>query len=84
MLNAEDVYRTLAEILLQERDLKFASLMVEQLNMILLTSSELYELRTSLKDLETQVKLKEKLMEKRFFNCCFFFVAKLLVFLLFV
>lgn len=31
--------------------------MVEQLNMILLTSSELYELRTNLKDLNTKVSL---------------------------
>lgn len=55
LLNAEDIYRTLAQILLQETNLKFASLMVEQLNMILLTSSELYELRTELKDLKTKV-----------------------------
>lgn len=54
-MNSEDIYKTLAEILLDESDLKFASLMVEQLNVILLTSSELYELRTSLKDLNSRV-----------------------------
>lgn len=83
LLNAEDVYRTLAQILLKETDLKFASLMVEQLNMILLTSSELYELRTSLKDLNTKVMLNEKgkiqKQQKRFL-----FPAKLVIFLLFV
>ncbi|KAJ8934149.1 hypothetical protein NQ314_013559 [Rhamnusium bicolor] len=56
LLNAEDIYRTLAQILLKEQNLKFASLMVEHLNMILLTSSELYEMRNRLKELKTEVK----------------------------
>lgn len=51
LLSSEDIYRTLAEILLQEKDLKFASLMVKNLNIILLTSSELFELRHKLKEL---------------------------------
>ncbi|XP_018577601.1 protein VAC14 homolog [Anoplophora glabripennis] len=54
LLNAEDIYRTLAQTLLKEQNLKFASLMVEHLNMILLTSSELYEMRNRLKDLKTE------------------------------
>ncbi|PNF35433.1 VAC14-like protein [Cryptotermes secundus] len=54
LLNSEDIYRTLSEILLHEEDLKFASNMVETLNTILLTSSELFELRTKLKDLKTE------------------------------
>ncbi|XP_021933263.1 protein VAC14 homolog isoform X2 [Zootermopsis nevadensis] len=54
LLNSEDIYRTLSEILLHEEDLKFASTMVETLNTILLTSSELFELRTKLKDLKTE------------------------------
>ncbi|XP_017778884.1 PREDICTED: protein VAC14 homolog isoform X2 [Nicrophorus vespilloides] len=54
LLNAEEIYRTLAKILLKETNLKFASLMVEHLNMILLTSSELFELRTQLKELKTK------------------------------
>lgn len=54
LLNAEDIYRTLAEILVEETNLKFASLMVETLNMILLTSSELFELRNKLKDLDSK------------------------------
>lgn len=59
LLNAEEIYTTLAQILLQEKDLKFAGLMVEQLNMILLTSSELYELRTNLKDLNDTVRFRK-------------------------
>ncbi|XP_050300937.1 protein VAC14 homolog isoform X2 [Anthonomus grandis grandis] len=54
LLNAEDIYRTLAEILLKENNLKFASLMVDHLNMILLTSSELFEMRNRLKDLSKE------------------------------
>jgi vacuole morphology and inheritance protein 14 len=55
LLNSEDIYRTMSEILLHEEDLRFASVMVETLNTILLTSSELFELRTKLKDLKTEV-----------------------------
>jgi len=55
LLNSEDIYSTLSEILLHEEDLRFASVLVETLNTILLTSSELFELRTKLKDLKTEV-----------------------------
>jgi vacuole morphology and inheritance protein 14 len=55
LLNSEDIYRTMSEILLHEEDLRFASVMVESLNTILLTSSELFDLRTKLKDLKTEV-----------------------------
>ncbi|KAK9115123.1 hypothetical protein Syun_021920 [Stephania yunnanensis] len=48
-LDGERVYRDLARILEREPDLDFASIMVQALNMILLTSSELYELRALLK-----------------------------------
>lgn len=54
LLNSEDIYRTLAEILMTETNLKFASIMVETLNTILLTSSELFELRSKLKDFKTE------------------------------
>jgi vacuole morphology and inheritance protein 14 len=54
LLNAEDIYRNLAHILLKEPNLKFARLMVEHLNMILLTSSELFEMRSRLKELNTE------------------------------
>lgn len=55
LLNCKDIYLTLAQILLEEENLKFASIMVETLNTILLTSSELFELRTQLKDLKNEV-----------------------------
>lgn len=53
MLSAEDIYRTLAELLQEEEDLIFASKMVQTLSSILLTSKELFSLRIQLKDLST-------------------------------
>ncbi|KAF7827579.1 protein VAC14-like protein isoform X1 [Senna tora] len=49
LLDAERVYRKLSTILEGESDLDFASVMVQALNLILLTSSELSELRALLK-----------------------------------
>ncbi|XP_077530253.1 protein VAC14 homolog [Haemaphysalis longicornis] len=54
LLNAEDIYRALSEILLGRPELRFAAHMVQTLNTILLTSTELFELRNRLKDLNTQ------------------------------
>lgn len=52
-VNSEDVYKSLANELLNHEDLDFAYLMVTQLNRILFTSSELFELRSLLKDMRT-------------------------------
>ncbi|KVI05441.1 Armadillo-like helical [Cynara cardunculus var. scolymus] len=49
LLEAERVYRELSTILEGEADLDFASTMVQALNLILLTSSELSDLRDLLK-----------------------------------
>ena len=49
LLNGEAVYRAFAALLKDHEDLEFASLMVQTLNLILLTSTELFELRASLK-----------------------------------
>ncbi|KAG5608419.1 hypothetical protein H5410_019700 [Solanum commersonii] len=49
LLNAERVYRELSTILEAESDLDFASVMVQALNLILLTSPELSDLREDLK-----------------------------------
>ncbi|KAK8512694.1 hypothetical protein V6N12_030110 [Hibiscus sabdariffa] len=49
LLDAERVYRQLSTILEGEADLEFACIMVQALNLILLTSSELSELRELLK-----------------------------------
>ncbi|XP_029996590.1 protein VAC14 homolog [Sphaeramia orbicularis] len=54
LLNAENIFHSMADILLKEEDLKFASTMVQTLNTILLTSAELFQLRNQLKDLRTQ------------------------------
>ena len=55
LISSEDIFQSLSEILVSEIDVKFACLMVQTLNTILLTSTELYELRNQLKDLATQV-----------------------------
>nr|XP_037275727.1 protein VAC14 homolog [Rhipicephalus microplus] len=54
LLSAEDIYQSLSEILLGREDLRFAAHMVQTLNTILLTSTELFELRNQLKDLNTK------------------------------
>ncbi|KAL1915767.1 uncharacterized protein VTP21DRAFT_6526 [Calcarisporiella thermophila] len=53
-LNSERIYRTFAEILEKDEDLEFASIMVQNLNIILITSPELADLRKRLKNLETK------------------------------
>jgi len=55
LLSAEAIYRSVSEILLDEDNFKFANVMVETLNTILLTSAELFELRMQLKELKTRV-----------------------------
>lgn len=49
LLDAEHVYRELSTILEKETDLDFARVMIEALNLILFTASELEELRALLK-----------------------------------
>lgn len=49
LLNGESIYRALARSLLAQEDTEFAGLMVQTLNLILLTSAELMELRALLK-----------------------------------
>lgn len=51
------MYVTIAEILLEENNLEFASLMVVSLNMILFTTKELLELRVELQNLATTVRI---------------------------
>ena len=57
LLSAEDIYKTLAKILLEEQNLSFASTMIQTLNVILLTSSELFDLRNKLRHLDSPVSL---------------------------
>ncbi|KAF7242762.1 hypothetical protein EYD10_10909 [Varanus komodoensis] len=58
LLNAENIFHSMADILLREEDLRFAASMVHTLNTILLTSSELFQLRNQLKDLRTPESLE--------------------------
>lgn len=64
LLHAENIFHSMADILLKEEDLKFASTMVQTLNAILLTSAELFQLRNQLKDLRTA--------ESRALFCCLY------------
>ncbi|XP_026539978.1 protein VAC14 homolog [Notechis scutatus] len=64
LLNAENIFHSMADILLREEDLRFASTMVHTLNTILLTSSELFQLRNQLKDLKSP--------ESRNLFCCLY------------
>ncbi|KAK6643734.1 hypothetical protein RUM43_005244 [Polyplax serrata] len=68
LLNAEVIYKALSEALLRENNLRFISTMVDYLNIILLTSSELFELRNKLKDLST--KESWKLFESLYYCWC--------------
>ena len=54
LLNAEYIYRTLAEILSRDSEnVKFTSIMVRKLNNIMFTSSELFELRVTLRNIQS-------------------------------
>ncbi|XP_055993021.1 protein VAC14 homolog [Sorex fumeus] len=64
LLNAENIFHSMADILLREEDLRFAASMVHTLNTILLTSTELFQLRHQLKDLRTP--------ESRSLFCCLY------------
>lgn len=55
LLNAEDIYKAVSKILLQEKNLKFVATMVDVLNTILLTSAELYDLRLQLRNFNKPV-----------------------------
>lgn len=54
-LHTERIYRTMAEILEKDEDLEFASIMVQNLNIILITSPELLDFRKRLKNLDSKV-----------------------------
>ncbi|CEP12494.1 hypothetical protein [Parasitella parasitica] len=51
-LDPERIYCAIADILEQDEDLEFASIMIQNLNIILITSSELADLRKRLRNLE--------------------------------
>ncbi|GAA6020240.1 hypothetical protein JCM8202_002588 [Rhodotorula sphaerocarpa] len=53
-LNAERIYRTCAEILEADEDLDFSSIMVQNLNLIMITSPELNDFRKRLRTLDSK------------------------------
>ncbi|KAN0060956.1 hypothetical protein ACQY0O_006690 [Thecaphora frezii] len=53
-LHTERIFRTLAEILEKDEDLEFASIMVQTLNVILITSPELADFRKRLRNLDSR------------------------------
>ncbi|KAI9489409.1 vacuolar protein 14 C-terminal Fig4p binding-domain-containing protein [Zychaea mexicana] len=53
-LDVEKMYRTMADILEHDKDLEFASMMVQNLNIIMITSSEMNCLRKQLRCLDTK------------------------------
>lgn len=53
-LNAERIYRTFADLLEKDEDLDFASIMVQNLHLIMITSPELSDFRKRLRNLETR------------------------------
>lgn len=54
LLSPEDIYQSFSDTLVNETDTNFASMMVKILSSILLTTTELHELRSRLKTLQTQ------------------------------
>lgn len=55
LLGSGSIYRCLSVLLLKDNGTEFVSQMVALLNGILLTSSELFELRKQLRTLESEV-----------------------------
>lgn len=56
LLNAEDIYKALSSILVQEPNLKFAATLVGVLSTILLTAAELHHLRQQLRGFSAPVR----------------------------
>jgi len=54
LLSPEDIYKTLSETIANESDSNFASIMVKILSSILLTSTELHDLRIKLKNIQSK------------------------------
>lgn len=54
LLSPEDIYKTLSETIANESDSNFASIMVKILSSILLTSTELHDLRVKLKNIQSK------------------------------
>lgn len=54
-LSAEKIYRTMADCIVKDEDVEFASIMVQNLNNNLITAPELADLRRRLRNLDNKV-----------------------------
>ena len=54
-MGPEDIYQSMADAIANEKDIKFARKLVEQLNAIMFTSAEVSSLREQIKHLSTPV-----------------------------
>ena len=73
-----------SEILSNEKDSEFAISMVDLLNSILLTSTELFDLRNSLKDFNTPVIKTFIFLFNTFFLIFIYYPGKFLLICLFI
>lgn len=56
-LSAEKIYRTMADCIVKDEDVEFASIMVQNLNNNLITAPELADLRRRLRNLDNKVSM---------------------------
>ena len=54
-MGPEDIYQSMADAIANEKDIKFARKLVEQLNAIMFTAAEVSSLREQIKHLSTPV-----------------------------
>jgi len=52
-MGPEDIYQSMADAIIEEKDIKFAKILVEQMNAILFTAAEIASLREQIKHLST-------------------------------
>lgn len=76
LLGSGSIYRCLSVLLLKDNDKEFVSQMVALLNGILLTSSELFELRKQLRTLESEASF---FLHLKLCSICFFLWVHILV-----
>ena len=56
-MGPEDIYQSMADAIIEEKDIKFAKILVEQMNAILFTAAEIASLREQIKHLSTPVSI---------------------------
>ena len=69
LLSAEEIYTVMAEILVEEPDAAFASALVEALSAILLTASELFDLRAALRKFDCTPNAQTTVIFVKLYRC---------------